>query len=88
MGLLCKGAQDELPLRDANMRDRETGMLNVFISINENIQIDIPRTLVNELLTAQCALNILQLVEESKGLKFSLDLSLFNQSSSDSFIQT
>lgn len=49
-------------------------MLDLLIAIHENVEIDVPRALVNKLLTAHGALDVLQFIEESQGLEFGLNL--------------
>lgn len=56
------------------MRYVETRMLNLLITIHENIEVNVAGALINQLLTAQVALNVLEFVEKSQRFEFSLDL--------------
>lgn len=57
--LLCQRAEHELPLRDADVWDSESLVVDNLILIEENIKVYIPWPLVNHLLAAHGVLDIL-----------------------------
>jgi hypothetical protein len=59
---LSQWSQHKLSLCDADMRHRETGMVNLLITVKQNIKINIPWSLVYDLLPAKKVLYILQLI--------------------------
>lgn len=71
---LCQRAEHELSLRDANVRDLESVVVDDLVLVEEDIKIDIPRSLVDHLLAAHGVLNVLELVQEVKRLEGGLDL--------------
>lgn len=71
---LCQRAEHKLPLRDANVWDLESVVVDDLILVEEDIKIDIPWPLVNHLLAAHGVLDILELVQEVKRLQGGLDL--------------
>lgn len=69
MDSLCERSQDKLPLRDTDVGNIETRMLNLLIAIHEDVKIDISRALVDQLLATQSALNVLQFIKKGQGFQ-------------------
>jgi len=60
---LGKGHQHKLPLGNADVRDFETLVIHLDILIQQDIQINVARPLVNNFLAAQGPLNVLQSIK-------------------------
>lgn len=56
------------------MGDIEALILDLFIAIKQNVEVNVARAFVNYLLPAHLALNGLQLVQERQGLQVCLNL--------------
>lgn len=56
------------------MRDGETVMGDLLIAVQKNVEVDVPGPLVDELLSTQRPLDILQDVQQGEGLQRCLDL--------------
>ena len=49
---LGQGAEDKLALRDANVGDLEARVVDLEVLVEEDVEVDIPRTLVDDFLTS------------------------------------
>jgi len=49
MNLLCQRPQDELALRDADMRDLQALVVYFLVTVEQNVQIDVSWALVDHL---------------------------------------
>lgn len=56
------------------MRDFQSLVGHLFIAIEQNVQVNVARALVDDLLPAHIPLNCLKLVKKGKRLKLSLNL--------------
>lgn len=56
------------------MRDFQSLVGHLFIAIEQNVQVNVSRALVDDLLPPHISLNCLQLIKKGKRLKFSLNL--------------
>jgi hypothetical protein len=57
--LLGEWSENEFTLRDTDVRDREAFMVDLEVIIEEDIEVDIARALVDDLLATQCLFDIL-----------------------------
>ena len=68
-GSLGERSQHEFPLGDAYMRDYEALVVDLAVLVHEDIQIDIPRALVYDLLAPEGILNGLECIQKRQGLQ-------------------
>lgn len=57
---LIQRTKDKLPLRDAYMRDAESLMIDDPVLVEKNVEVNVPRALVYDLLPTHGVLDILQ----------------------------
>ena len=74
--LLGERPQNELALSDADMGHIETLMTNDLVTIEQNIEINIPRPLVDDFAPAHLIFDELQLIQKSERLELGLNLEL------------
>lgn len=72
--ILGQRSEDKFTLCDTRVRNLETLMVKLDVVVQENVEIDIPWALVDDLFSAQCLLNVLKSIQELKRLQGSLDL--------------
>lgn len=72
--LLRQGPQDELALRDADMGNIETLVLDLFVTVEQDVKVYVAGAFIDDLLAAHIALNCLQLVQELQRLQLCLNL--------------
>ena len=71
---LGQRAQDKLPLGDANVGHNEAPVLDLLVLVQQDVEVNVARALVDELLAAERALNVLELVEQRQRVQLRLDL--------------
>lgn len=72
--LLGQRPQDEFSLGDAHMWDREPFVVNLFVAVEQDVEVDVAGALVDEFSPAHVPLNRLELVQQSQGLELGFDL--------------
>lgn len=72
--LLSQRSKNEFTLWYTDMRNIKTRVRYRLISIHQNIEVDVARPLINDLVTAHFNLNCLELIQQCQGLKFSFNL--------------
>jgi hypothetical protein len=59
-GSLGKGPKDEFAFGDTNVRNGKALMVDLEVVIEENVEVDVARSLVDEFLAPQCVFDVLQ----------------------------
>jgi len=72
--LLGQRPQDELAFRDADMGDLEPVVVNFLIPVQQDVQINVAGSLVDDLVAAHGIFNRLKLVQQGQGLEVRLNL--------------